>query len=261
MKIKTFLSFLFITVTLILVTSCELKKDDGSTPTDPTTETNFTVKGKVYDLITNGVLSNAVVRVIFNETEKGASTNSSGEFSLQIALTGDTELKLITSKNGYLKDTTTAYAILANSTLTVDDIKLMQDTSAAVIPTPGKPASIYLKNQSVPSIGVKESGSPETARLLFEVQDSTGIPINIENQVAVSFKIGAGPNGGEFLSVASALTDEFGQVELFVTSGTIAGVIQIVAEFTSDNSLIRSQPVAIAIHGGLPFEDNFYVVS
>jgi len=261
MKIKTFLSFLFITVTLILVTSCELKKDDGSTPTDPTTETNFTVKGKVYDLITNGALSNAVVRIIFNETEKGASTNSSGDFSLQIALTGDTELKLITSKNGYLKDTTTAYAILANSTLTVDDIKLMQDTSAAVIPTPGKPASIYLKNQSVPSIGVKESGSPETARLLFEVQDSTGIPINIENQVAVSFKIGSGPNGGEFLSVASALTNEFGQVELFVTSGTIAGVIQIVAEFTSDNSLIRSQPVAIAIHGGLPFADNFYVVS
>ncbi len=258
---KSFITYLVIGLTVLLISSCELKKDDAATLPDGTVETNFSISGKIYDRLTNSAVSNAVVRVLYLESEKGATTNTNGEYSLQITLTGDTELKLITTKAGYVKDTTTAYAIIDNGSLAVEDIKLMQDTSAAVIPTPGKPASIYLKSQSVSSIGVKESGSPETARLLFEVQDSTGIPINIENQVSVGFKIGAGPNGGEFLSVTSALTDEFGQVELFVSSGTVAGVIQIMAEFISDNSLIRSKPVAIAIHGGLPDPNHFYVVS
>ena len=261
MKKKSFISILLAILTIFLISSCELKKDNSGTPTDPTTATNFTISGKVYDVLTNIAISNAVVRVQYNESEKGTTTNSSGEYSLQLSLTADTELKLITTKAGYVRDTTTAYAILENSSLSIDDVKLMQDTSVAVIPTPGKPASIFLKTQSAASIGVKESGSPETARLLFEVQDSTGIPINIDNQVSVSFKVGAGPNGGEFISVTSALTDEFGQVELFVTSGTIAGVVQILAEFLSDNVLIRSKPVAISIHGGLPDPTHFYVVS
>lgn len=123
----------------------------------------------------------------------------------------------------------------------------------------GEPASIYLVEQSYTSIGVTESGSPETSQITFEVQDSSGIPIDNAHAVEVSFRFGARPGGGEFLAPLVAQTDEKGRVNVNLSSGTRAGSVQIVAEINYSGDIIRSRPVNIAIHGGLPENNHFSI--
>ncbi|MDA3861657.1 MAG: hypothetical protein PF445_10555 [Melioribacteraceae bacterium] len=123
----------------------------------------------------------------------------------------------------------------------------------------GEPASIFLVSQSLDAIGVTESGSPETAQITFEVQDSSGTPIDIAHAIDVSFKFGAQPGGGEILAPSLVRTDDVGQVEVNLTSGTIAGAVQIIAEIDFNGNIIRSKPVSIAIHGGLPDDSHFSI--
>lgn len=70
---------------------------------------------------------------------------------------------------------------------------------------------------------------------------------------------GAKPDGGEFLDPIKVRTNEFGQVSTSLTSGTKAGVVQLIAEINLDGKIIKSRPVAIAIHGGLPESNHFSV--
>lgn len=123
----------------------------------------------------------------------------------------------------------------------------------------GEPASIFLVSQSLDAIGVTESGSPETAQITFEVQDSSGTPIDISHAVDVSFRFGAQPNGGEILAPSIVRTNELGQVTVNLTSGTIAGAVQVISEIDFNGEIIRSKPVNIAIHGGLPDDAHFSI--
>ncbi|MBI9072567.1 MAG: hypothetical protein JEY94_13275 [Melioribacteraceae bacterium] len=125
----------------------------------------------------------------------------------------------------------------------------------------GEPASIFLVSQSLDAIGVTESGSPETAQITFEVQDSSGIPIDIAHAVDVNFRFGAHPDGGEIIAPKTVRTDHNGQVKVNLTSGTIAGAVQVIGEITFNGEIIRSKPVHIAIHGGLPEDSHFSVGS
>ena len=60
------------------------------------------------------------------------------------------------------------------------------------------PGSIYLYSQTAKSIGVKESGSDETAQIWFEVLDSSNVPINADNSITLNFSLGGHPGGGNF---------------------------------------------------------------
>lgn len=70
-----------------------------------------------------------------------------------------------------------------------------------------------------------------------------------------------GPDGGEGLLPESATTNSSGRVTTSLFSGTKAGVVQVQAEIVRDELdpplIIRSQPVAVTIHGGFPDEDHF----
>lgn len=125
----------------------------------------------------------------------------------------------------------------------------------------GEPASIYLVSQTFSSIGVTESGSPETSQITFEIQDSSGLPIDFAHSVNVSFRFGARPGGGEFLAPTISPTDDKGRVNVNLSSGTIAGSVQVIAEIDYEGDIIRSRPVNIAIHGGLPNSDHFAIGS
>ncbi|MCX7611022.1 MAG: hypothetical protein N2043_05475, partial [Ignavibacterium sp.] len=57
----------------------------------------------------------------------------------------------------------------------------------------------------------------------------------------------------------SRKTNSLGQASVGVTSGTKAGVVQVIAEVNKDGRIIRSNPVAVAIHGGLPDINHFSV--
>lgn len=125
----------------------------------------------------------------------------------------------------------------------------------------GAAASINLHSQSANSIGVKESGSLESAEIIFEVRDSSGVLIDESHSVDISFTFGATPGGGEYLYPATVKSNALGKAAVTLNTGSIAGVVQIIAEANFDGKVIKSNPILIAIHGGFPEEDLFYVAS
>ena len=88
---------------------------------------------------------------------------------------------------------------------------------------------------------------------------SAGTPIDLDHSVSVSFSFGAHPNGGEILTPPSVATNAQGLASVNITSGTKAGVIQVYASTTEGTNTIYSQPVALAIYGGLPDYNHFSV--
>jgi hypothetical protein len=90
--------------------------------------------------------------------------------------------------------------------------------------------------------------------LTFEVRDAKGVPVDAQHQATVSFKIMGNP-GGASLAPASMPTNENGRVITTVTSGTVSGALQVVAEILA--KAISAAPVPVAIHGGLPDRAHF----
>jgi len=157
-------------------------------------------------------------------------------------------------------------AISGNCAIRISDASRNDISSQSAIPftiekkvdqVSGEPASIFLVSQSLDAIGITEVGDPETAKLLFEVQDSSGTPINIANKVDVSFRFGAQPGGGELLAPSLVETNENGQVTVNLTSGSVAGAVQVFAEINFNGNLIISRPVSIVIARGLPHLAHF----
>ncbi len=80
-------------------------------------------------------------------------------------------------------------------------------------------------------------------------------------QYMVNFKFGSSPSGGEYLYPASVESNALGRASVTLNTGTIAGVAQVIAEFTVNKIKVRSKPVLIAIHGGFPDPGHFAVAA
>ena len=213
------------------------------------------ISGSVIDTKSGDLLSDAEVRFYSNSVALAATTTDlSGNFSTKFPMTGTQELQVITVKSSYLADTTNVVAV-AGQASNLPTIKLRPLLEAIA----GEPASIFIVSQSIDAIGVTESGSPETAKIIFEVQDSSGIAIDLDHAVYVNFRFGSSPGGGEILAPGTVKTNDVGQVTVNLTSGTIAGAVQIIAEIDYKGDKITSKPVGIAIHGGLPDITHFSV--
>lgn len=215
------------------------------------------IVGHVIDAKSGESLTDAEIRFFdIGEPVGVATSDDGGNFSATIEMEGTKELEVITLKAAYLADTTSVIAV-SGETATMPTINLrpLMDIIS------GEPASIFLASQTLESIGVTESGSPETAKIVFEVQDSSGNPIDLEHAVIVNFRFGAAPGGGEILAPGFAKTDALGQVTVNLTSGTVAGAVQIIGEIDFKGEKITSKPVNITIHGGLPDLNHFAVGS
>ncbi len=99
------------------------------------------------------------------------------------------------------------------------------------------------------------SGGNETAIVTFEVRDERG------NAVAdgepVLFRFDAPPGGGERVGPERTATVA-GRVQAAVSSGTRARTVRLIAEAPlASGDTVRSTPVPIAIHGGLPDQAHF----
>lgn len=219
---------------------------------------DVSISGLVVDSISGDPVLNATVRISDGVKQVTVASGTDGRFSLQLSLTEDKEVTLITSKEGYSIDTLKLF-VIAGSTVTVPPIQIRNIRGTGG--TSGTPASLYLLHQSTQSIGVKESGSNETAQIIFEVLDSSGVPINASSAVVLQFRFGTSPGGGEFLYPTSAQTNALGRASVTLNSGTRAGSVQIIAQMVVNGSIVRSRPVLIAIHGGLPVQANFDVAS
>lgn len=249
MKKEIILFTIIIAALLFLTESCKLTTSPDEDNDIGSQDGIFKISGVVVDSSSGDPLESAIVKLISSDTTYVMRTDSNGIYSTEISISKAVDFYVTASKEGY-------YARTVQITATADDIKQMpQFQLRPFYNLPDKsvdPASINLFSQSLESIGVKESGAVEAVEVIFEVRDSSGTPLDLDHKSTVNFRFGNSPGGGEFLYPASASTNGKGLATVTVNSGTKAGVVQVVAEINHNGSIIRSKPVFVAIHGGLP---------
>jgi len=248
-------------ITLLIYNGCK-KTDTASNPVTGDESGTVIINGEVIDFSTGAAITNAAIKLygkISDSTiSKSAVTDDNGKYTFEFTVKGGIDLKVIAQKEGYTPDTTNVYAV-AGRTLTASKL-LLKSTATGGGTGVRKPASIYLLGTSVPSIGIKGAGGVESVQLVFQVVDSLGIPLDLDNAVNVGFVLAASPGSGAVLNPPTARTDAGGSVKVVLTSGTKAGVVQISATINSDGKVINSNPVAVSIHGGLPDLNHFSCV-
>jgi len=259
--IKNALSKLLRTLSVLLIfipffiQSCKFVSDTASPITADSTSSVIT--GNVTDYLSGQAVKNATVKILGAYQDVTTQTNDLGYYTSQVQLYNNSNLTIIISKTGYISDTSSIYAELGK-TVTASTVQL-STVPGSHTGTPGNPVSIYIQSVTPAVIGVKESGSQETAQLVFVVQDSAGIPMDGDHTVKVIFSIGSGPGGGEFISPPYIMTNKSGQAIVNLTSGTKAGAVQIIAEIDQASGTILSRPVGVTIHGGLPEINHFSI--
>lgn len=220
---------------------------------DDDTSGIVTLTGRVLNADTNNPVPNAFITILpFNL--QPIETDEDGGYEFDIEIDSTMNLQIRANKDGFTTDQTTVLA-LAGRTIEVPTLRLRETVEQA--PVSGMASNILLLEQSSQSIGVRESGSEEVAQITFQVQDSIGRPVTIANAENIRFSFGTHPGGGEFLEPTEARTDNNGQVTVNLSSGTRAGVVQILAETEVEGNMVRSMPVSVSIHGGLPDQRHF----
>jgi hypothetical protein len=230
-----------------------------NSPTDsdePNPENMVVLSGQVQNSETATPIANAVVILLDYSPEQSTVTDAQGMFTLEFEVDKTVDLRLVAFKSTFLADT---LPVLAVPGQTINDLQLKLTATSGTPVVSGYAASIILSEVSATSIGVRESGSPEVAEITFKVQDSMGVPVDVEHKVTVDFELAASPGGGEFVSPQSAETGPNGKVSTNIFSGTVSGVVQVMASVSQGGAVIRSLPVAIAIHGGLPDSAHFAI--
>jgi hypothetical protein len=217
-----------------------------------------TLNGLVVDAVTSEPIPNAFLQI--NPIDILIESDADGRYNVEVDIDSTMNLSITASKSGYSNTTTTILAV-ADRTIDVATIRMSPTTSGTDQGgrESGRASNILLFSQSTDVIGVRESGSEEVAEVVFQATDSLGRPINLDNATTINFSFGVDPGGGAFIFPTSALTNNDGIVRTNVSSGTIAGVIQLVATTTVDGRTIRSLPVNLTVHGGLPDDDHFSI--
>lgn len=126
------------------------------------------------------------------------------------------------------------------------DVPLVSENASNIV-------AVHVDHQS---IGVRGAGVTETATVTFEVRDANGIPVDQSHGISVAFEVV--PVTGETdatLNPLSGSTNERGQVATTLNAGFISGPVEVRAS----SSGIVSQPIRVAIHGGLPDSAHFSI--
>jgi hypothetical protein len=211
------------------------------------------LSGQLLDKDSGMPLQNAAVVILNGKTAKEAFVDDIGMYKANVKIENNQKLVVVAVKEGYYQDSTIVDG-LPNEVVKVPGLSLKRATQAF---TATSAASIVLKAQSTETIAVKETGANEIARVTFEVQDSSGTPIDYNHSTYISFTLGSTPGGGEYISTGYVKTDYSGRASVAIVSGTKAGTVQIVAEILGKQ--VRSIPVNIAILGGMPDHAHFSV--
>ncbi|KAB2920671.1 MAG: hypothetical protein F9K22_14855, partial [Bacteroidetes bacterium] len=167
---------------------------------------------------------------------------------------------------GTFKVRITVNGVTGTTTKTLQG-RLLAPANIDVPPTARVPASIALISTSATDISIAGVGGIENATLTYEVRDSVGAPITIDNQATVQFKANFFPNryvpGGTSPTILPRVdsTDENGRVRVVIMSGTQAGAVQVEALILLDNPIrtIKSQPVRISVNSGFPDQNHFTI--
>ncbi len=221
-------------------------------------ENLVTLSGRVLNIETDTPIDGAIIQVLSVSPILTLIADSLGKYTVDFEIEETQEIKVAAFKESFLSDTTTVLVVPGQ----IVEVPLFRLSPTISTPSKsGEAATIILHSQSVPSIGVRESGAEEVAQLVFEAQDSLGRPIDLDHLIEVRFTFGSAPGGGEFINPPTVTTGNNGLAPTYIFSGTVAGVVQIIAEADVGSRTIRSRPVAITIHGGLPDAPHFSVAT
>ena len=223
--------------TLFLVTSCS----KHSKVTGP--EATTVIGRVVYADDANRGVPTVLVRAVGKNAL--ANTDSTGWFALSVTAEDNEFLQLTLSKPGF-DAATASLTVQAGVPNSLPAAVALARTGAG---TSGPANTIVLKSASAFSIGVPHGGDSENATLVFEVLDASARPVDFSHRVSIRFTLYQMTGGGARLSPDTVSTDPNGLAAVTLTSGTLAQAVQIRAEVTT---AIHSEPVRVAIHGGLP---------
>lgn len=244
-----------------------------------TTSTNddVTISGNVINELTGDPINQAIVEITAPEEFAGTAkvTDENGAFSFtELTVTESATLTLSIKKTGFV-DNTLNVPVSGGLEITLDQpIELSPvetgdggdggDDGGQQVSGPSEgAAAIELVSIAESSLNIKETGGTISTEFTFQVQDSAGRNLDLNNAVMVNFSIVSGPGGGEGIVPPSVRTNAAGRATASLFSGNVAGVVQIQAEIVREdvNLTIQSSPVAITIHGGFPTQDGFYLTS
>ena len=216
------------------------------------------LSGQVLDAASNPVVDAQVVIQFTDGTgervEKTATTDSTGRFQESVEVEETTDVTITVSKQGV---TAQQVRQVSPDVGSASALSFTLQIGGEEDREPGRPTDILLQDQSASSIRVQESGGTTIARLTFQVVDSTGKAIQADQAVDVDFRFGQEP-GDATLTPSTVQTDGQGRATVNVSSGTTAGVVQLVAETERpDGTTFASKPVSLSIHGGLPNKCHF----
>ena len=253
------ISFFLIVLFLLVLTHCKFSNNSASNDNivaPAAVDSTVVISGIVTDLLSSNVVANATVSILDLAYILNTTTASDGsfKFSFKISSTSVLTIRVVAIKEGYVADTQSV-TISAGKTLQVSPLRIHQSNVS------NDAASIYLLSQTTDRLEIKGSGNMETAVATFQVIDSTGHAISANRAMTVNFQLIQGPGGGEFVSPASIKTDDKGQASVAITTGTKAGVIQILAYINVTGKTIYSKPIFFTIYGGFPVQERFAVAS
>ena len=263
-KSSTMLALFLLIPLLFFFSSCDSKNDTSITSSSgngtSTGSYNVTLNGSIYDAGTGLILDSVLVRVLYGAKEIDGTTDSYGNYSIQFTIDTNMVVTVISSITNYVTDTSKVYA-QKNAVNSVSAISLKAVATTSTTRKSGYAASIFLSSQASTSIGVRSGGSFETGSITFQAVDSLGVGLDLTHSALVKFSFGGHPNGGEYLTPTYAFTDSAGKATVFLTSGTVAGVVQVIAEIYLPTVTLTSLPVAYTINGGLPDASHFSIAS
>lgn len=255
---------LFIFSALLLVFSSACTTDDDDL---------VLIQGVVSDSQTGDGIANATIQITSPQelSDTFVRSDENGSYSLtDIEINELTSVSITASATDYNSQSRTIQ-VAGGDTETNFNFELTPENTGGGGPSDGGgvsgpsagAAAIILNGITEETINIAETGGIVNTSFTFQVQDSAGRALDINNAEEVEFSILSGPGGGEGITPLIATTNANGTVTSNLFSGNIAGVVQIQAEIVREDIglTIRSKPVAITIHGGFPDLDHFSIAA
>ncbi len=259
-----FLQLFSLLLLVFLIQGCDSQED------------STIIAGQVIEQGTGSPIASAVVELTQPENlRQTVTTDSSGQFSFDVNPNNETvSVTLEIDKQGY-QTGTTSFKLAPDTD--VDDLTIElqsadsgdddgggggNEDDEGVGGESGGAHRIELTNLTNSSINIAETGGVTNAAFTFVVRDSAGRAINLNNAVDVEFSIVENPDGVDATITPEVVqTNADGTATSNISSGNIAGVVKLQAIINREDIgvTIRSKPVAIAIHGGFPYEERFSI--
>lgn len=260
---RTFFSLSTVLLISLLFGACDSKDE------------NAIISGGVTESASGNAIQGAIVEITEPAEFSGeySQTDSLGNYSIGgISISDITELNLTASATDFENKVRTI-RIVSGDEIRNFDFQLTKEGGSdddgsdddgggeGVTGDPKGAAAIILDNVSNEEIRVQGTGGKVSSQLTFVVQDSAGRVLNTAGAVDVKFSIISGPSGGEQVIPDIVKTNSKGIAVTNIFSGDSSGVVRIRASVERNDVglTIASEPILIAISGGFPNKDRFFI--